>query len=182
MKTHSKLTLTQAKTLFENSRPNQTFVTEWKLDGKTLNVSGKGGKVKAGRYLELIERLEKKAEMFNDGIPNRDAWNRHIFEQNDGRTNDPIRRRARGAGFVSAFPNGSELKVRLTVYEYSIFEREDSAEDYRGLKKMYPFTCRVSQLETTENTGTVITTKTEPAVYDTNIGRLEVIYPERKAA
>jgi hypothetical protein len=182
MKTHRNLTLNQANQLFDQSRPNQTYVVEWKLNGKTLNVSGKAGKVKAGRYIELIERLQKKGQMFSAGVPDRDAWNRLIFEQNDGRTYDPVRRTAQGPGFVSAFPNGTESKVRVTAYEYSSFEREEAAEDYRDLKKAYPFTCRVEQLETTATTGTVLTTKTEPAVYDTDIGRLEVIHSKRKVA
>jgi hypothetical protein len=184
MKQHHNLTLSQAKVLFTNTlrtRPNQTFVVEWKVNGLVQNISGKAGKVKAGRYLELIKRLEDKGSMVKAGIPDRDAYNRLVFEQNDGSKN-PLRRFARGEGFVSTFKDGDEFKVRIRAIEYSPREQEEGRRDYNELKKEYPFTSKVKQLETSASTGTVITTNTEPAVYDTNIGRLEVVYPNRKKA
>jgi hypothetical protein len=182
MKTHAIMTLAKAKELFSNARPHKTFVVEWLIDGNTVNVSGKGGKVKAQRFLDYIKKLEEKANMVEAGIPDHDAFNRIILEQNDG-AKDPVRRRARGPGFASAFPNGQERKVKLRIAEYLPREKEDAAEDYRDTKKLYPFTCRVTEIHLTENSGTVIASKTQPCVVNTAyMGRVEMIHMARQAA
>jgi hypothetical protein len=181
MITHPIMTLAQAKQLFSDARSHKTYVAEWLIDGKTVNVSGKGGKVKAKRFLNYIKMLEDKAAMVEAGIPDRDAFNRAVFEQNDG-SKDPVRRRAQGPGFVSAFPNGKERKVKLRVVEYLPREKELAAEDYRETKKANPFTCRVTELEITATSGTLITSKTQPCVLNTAyMGRVEMIHMARQA-
>jgi|688.fasta_scaffold89429_2 hypothetical protein len=182
MKTHPIMTLAKAKELFRDARPYKTFVAEWLIDGKTYNVNGAGGKVKAKRFLNYIKMLEDKAAMVEAGIPDHDAFNRLVLEQNDG-AKDPVRRRARGPGFASAFPNGQERKVKLRVYEYLPREKEMAAEDYRETKKLYPFTCRVTEIHLTENSGTLIASKTQPCVVNTAyMGRVEMIHMARQAA
>jgi len=179
---HPIMTLAQAKQLFTNARSHKTFVAEWIINGKTMNVNGSGGKVKAKRFLEYIKMLELKADMVAAGIPDRNAFNRLVFEQNDG-SKDPVRRRAQGPGFVSAFPNGQERKVKLRVVEYLPREKELAAEDYRETKKANPFTCRVTELELTASSGTVIASKTQPYVLDiARMGRVEMIHMARSAA
>ena len=181
MITHPIMTLAQAKQLFIDARSHKTFVVEWLINGQTVNVSGKGGKVKAKRFLQLIARLEEKANMVKAGIPDRDAFNRLVFEQNDG-SKDQVRRRAQGPGFVSTFPNGQERKVKLRVVEYLPREKEVAADDYRETKKANPFTCRVTELELTANSGTVIASKTQPCVLNTShMGRVEMIHMARAA-
>ena len=175
------MTLAKAKELFRDARPYKTFVVEWLIDGNTVNVNGKGGKVKAQRFLDYIKILEDKAEMVEAGIPDHDAFNRLVLEQNDG-AKDEVRRRARGPGFASAFPNGQERKVKLRVYEYLPREKEMAAEDYRETKKLYPFTCRVTEIHLTENSGTLIASKTQPCVVNTAyMGRVEMIHMAKVA-
>lgn len=178
---HPIMTLNQAKALFTNSRSHKTFVVEWIVNGQTVNVSGKGGKVKANRFLEYIARLEAKAKMVEAGIPDHDAFNRLVLEQNDG-AKDEVRRRARGFGFVSAFPNGQERKVKLSIAEYLAREKEEAAADYRETKAAYPFTPRVTTIEITENSGTLIASKTKPCIVNTAyMGRVEMIHMAKVA-
>ena len=47
-------------------------MAEWLIDGNTVNVNGKGGKVKAKRFLDYIKILEDKAAMVEAGIPEDD--------------------------------------------------------------------------------------------------------------
>ena len=181
MKTHPIMTLAKAKDLFSNAQPHKTFVVSWLIDGKTMNVSGKGGKVKAQRFLDYIKIIEDKAAMVEAGIPDHDAFNHIILEQNDG-SKDPVRRRARGPGFASTFPNSKERKVKLKVFEYLPREKDMAAGDYRETKKLYPFTPRVTEIHLTENSGTLIASKTQPCIVNTAyMGRVEMIHMARAA-
>ena len=178
---HPIMTLSQAKELFRKARPHKTFVVEWLIDGKTMNVNGKGGKVKAKRFLDYIAQLEAKADMVEAGIPDHDAFNRIILEQNDG-SKDPVRKRAQGPGFASTFPNGKERKVKLRIAEYLAREKEEAAADYRETKAAYPFTPRVTEIHLTENSGTLIASKTQPCIVNTAyMGRVEMIHMARAA-
>ena len=119
--------------------------------------------------------------MVEAGIPDHNAFNRIILEQNDG-SKDPVRKRAQGPGFASTFPNGQERKVKLRIAEYLAREKEEAAADYRETKAAYPFTPRVTEIHLTENSGTLIATKTQPCIVNTAyMGRVEMIHMARAA-